>query len=111
MASKKHSSEPRNFYLNEFHELTPSHKTGGGRPARYSGLSWQQKANNISSSISLAVELIEKSRGPLKKERNFLLAKPEPTVIKLSDDKKRHLTVLLQSQPPSVECTVQCLID
>ncbi len=40
MATRREHVEPKTYFLNETHELSPVEKSGGGRPIQYEGISW-----------------------------------------------------------------------
>jgi hypothetical protein len=87
MASERRAS-PKNFFLNEVHELSPEEKGGGGSTPQYEGISWVRKAREISSSLTKVVDQIDTSDDPLKGERYFVVARHVPAVKKRSVNKK-----------------------
>jgi hypothetical protein len=92
MAIDRRRAQPRNFFLNETHELASAEKEGGGRLAAYAPIAWAAKARRINQSIQRVEKLIGASNDPLKDERFFVLANPVPEVEKLSNDKKKAPT-------------------
>ena len=81
--------QPRTFFLNEAHELSPVEKDGGGRVPQYAGISWAAKAKHISDSLGTVVKAVQSSSDPLKDDRYFVIAQPVAQVEKRSKDKKR----------------------
>jgi hypothetical protein len=81
--------QPRTFFLNESHELSPAEKGGGGRIPDYVGISWASKGQRISKSLSQAMKLVQASNDPLKDDRFFVIAQPVAEVEKRSKDKKK----------------------
>ena len=77
--------KPRNFYLNEQHELTLGEKSGGFGLPKYGQIDWASKSRRINRSLSLAREAIKKSSDPLRESRYFLLAKPDKKLTKISE--------------------------
>jgi hypothetical protein len=45
------TSKPKNYFLNESHELSVEEKQGGGRQVEYLNINWQQKAKNLRGSL------------------------------------------------------------
>jgi hypothetical protein len=82
-------SEPRHFYLNEQHELTREEREGGGSLPKLAAIDWTAKQTLITSSLAKTKSAIEKSDDPLRQQRYFLLALPEPSIRKLSSDKRK----------------------
>ena len=89
MATSKRPIVPRNFFLNEFHELSPVEKLGGGLAANYLGVSWAAKSKQIHDSLDDVADKISSSHDPLKDARYFVLAQPVAEVEKASKDKKK----------------------
>src|SRR5258708_34577804 len=78
------NSEPRHFYLNEQHELAREEREGGGSLPKLAPIDWAAKQITISSSLARTKNTIEKSNDPLRTQRYFLLARPEPSIRKLT---------------------------
>ena len=89
MASRREELRPRNFFLNETHELSSLDKGGGGRLPAYVGISWAKKAKRISTSIARVMKDVSSSSDPLRDEQFFVLAKPVELVEKKSTDKRK----------------------
>jgi hypothetical protein len=88
MAKSSRQVEPRTFFLNETHELSPVEKPGGGRAANYVGVSWAAKSKQIHDSLDDVADKISSSHDPLKDARYFVLAQPVAEVEKASKNKK-----------------------
>jgi hypothetical protein len=80
---------PRNFFLNEKHELSPVEKGGGGRLPDYVQIAWSAKSRRIGSSIERAIASVQASKDPLRDDRFFLVAKPVAHVEKRSTNRKK----------------------
>jgi hypothetical protein len=89
MSPSRDRVEPRTFFLNETHELSPLDKDGGGRLPQYTGISWAAKAKRIGASLRGVADGIKASHDPLKENRYFLLAQPVEELEKRSTDKKK----------------------
>ena len=81
--------KPLSFFLNEQHELTRGEKEGGGGIPKYAPINWGDKGRQIQNTLHQAREKIRASHDPTKDNHYFLLAKPQPRLKKLSDDKKK----------------------
>jgi hypothetical protein len=51
------TSKPKNYFLNESHELSVEAKGGGGRHVEYLGINWPQKANRLRTSLERVTRL------------------------------------------------------
>ena len=89
MAISKPRVDPRTFFLNENHELSPIEKSGGGSAAHYHGISWAARAKHIHDSLDEVADKIASSNDPLKDARYFVLAHPVAELEKVSTDKKK----------------------
>jgi len=89
MPPSRQSVQPKTFFLNETHELSPEEKEGGGGFTDYVGISWAAKSARISQTMGKAVEAIQSSRDPLKDDRYFVLAQPVQSIERKSADKKK----------------------
>src|SRR5881396_2979108 len=83
------SVDPRNFFLNEQHELARGEKTGGGRIPDFVGVNWATKGSRISQSLLRVREQVRRSRDPLRESRYFVLARPSVGLEKKSQDKRK----------------------
>ncbi|MCC6527945.1 MAG: S8 family serine peptidase [Polyangiaceae bacterium] len=79
---------PRTFYLNERHELTPGEVPGGGSLPKYAPVDWGPKAARLHGSLERVRSAVAHSPDPLRDRRYYVVALPEPTVQKLSIDKR-----------------------
>lgn len=86
------NSEPRHFYLNEQHELTREEREGGGRLPKLAPIDWAAKQTAITSSLARTRGAIEESDDPLRQQRYFFLARPEPSVRKLTSNIRKAPT-------------------
>ncbi len=92
MPASPGSRTPRNFFLNETHELSATEKTGGGRLPTYVGISWARKARRLSTTMGQVVEQVKRSRDPLREKRFFVIANPVREIRKSSTDKRKAPT-------------------
>jgi len=81
------SSKPKNYFLNESHELSVEEKSGGGRHVEYPGINWPQKAQRLHSSLERVTHRTSESRDPLSRRRYYLIADPSAQIIKASKAK------------------------
>lgn len=81
-------NRPRSFFLNEQHELTRGEKEGGGSVPKYAPIDWGRKGRRLQSTLSQVKQRIEALPDPAKEHHYFLLAKPEPTLKKLTADRR-----------------------
>src|SRR5688500_17767051 len=88
MAPERSSHSPRNFFLNESHELARGEKTGRGRIPAYLGINWRTKGIGISKSLVNLRTQVGKLRDPMRESRFFVLARPESQLTKVSKDKR-----------------------
>jgi hypothetical protein len=89
MPPPRDAIQPRTFFLNETHELSPVESGGGGKIPDYVGISWAAKAQRISKSIGQVLQAVRLSNDPLKDERYFVVAQPVTELEKRSKDKKK----------------------
>jgi hypothetical protein len=97
--AKAQRVEPRTYFLNEAHELTPLERKGGGGHAKFEGIPWATKGRRISKALTDAAAIIRRSRDPLKEKRFFLLAQPVESVTKRREDKKGNLKETYSETP------------
>src|SRR6266853_3025289 len=81
--------DPRNFFLNEQHELARGEKPGGGRIPEFVGVNWGTKGSRISQSLLGVRALVKRSQDPLRESRYFVLARPTAKLEKKSEDKRK----------------------
>ena len=81
------SSKPKNYFINESHELSVEDKGGGGRYVEYPGINWPQKAQRLHRSLEHVNQRSNQSRDPLSKRRYYLIADPSAQIVKSSKAK------------------------
>lgn len=79
---------PRNYFLNEHHELTPTDKDGFGPTKKYTDVNWRSKGQALHSSLVRSRDQILASPDPLKESRYFLAVLPEKVLHQPSQAKK-----------------------
>jgi hypothetical protein len=99
MARDQRLTQPRTFFLNESHELTPDEKGGGGGLPKFSNINWGAKGAQISGSLSATSRHIAASSDPLKDKRFFLLAQPVDKVEKRRETKQGVLKEIYEEVP------------
>ncbi|MGA9779931.1 MAG: S8 family serine peptidase [Verrucomicrobiia bacterium] len=77
-------SKPKNYFLNESHELSVEDKGGGGRYVEYLGINWTQKSQRLRSSLERVSQRASESRDPLGRRKYYLIADPSAQIIKAS---------------------------
>jgi hypothetical protein len=82
-------SSPRNFYLNEQHELARAEKEGGGRVTQYLDINWATKGAGLARSLGRLRKEIEASSDPTKENHCFVLASPVEQLAKASKDRNK----------------------
>jgi hypothetical protein len=99
MARRQQHVEPRNYFLNELHELASVEKSGGGKWVDFAGISWAAKSKKLSQSLTKTSDRISSSKDPLKDEMYFVLAEPVAKIQKRSTDKKKARNGVVEEQP------------
>ncbi len=89
MATRRRQVEPKTFFLNERHELSPVEREGGGRLPQYADISWGAKSKRLHRSLTHVAQSISASHDPLRDHRYFVLARPVAQVEKKSKNKKK----------------------
>lgn len=82
-------TEAKHFFLNEQHELSRTEREGGGGLPKLGEINWKSKQRRLSRSLVQAKRAIDDSEDPLRGQRYFLLAKPERTVPKTTEDLRK----------------------
>src|SRR5713226_4885385 len=82
-------AEPKHFFLNEQHELSRGEREGGGSLPKLGEINWGSKQRRLSKSLVQTKRAIDESEDPLRGRRYFLLAKPETTVPKRTDNLRK----------------------
>lgn len=80
---------PKNFFLNEQHELARGERPGGGRIPEFVGVNWRTKGTRLSQSIARVRDSVRRSSDPLRESRYFVLARPTTGLEKKSVDKRK----------------------
>jgi hypothetical protein len=75
------NTTPRNYFLNEQHELKPTETDGGGRLRVFKGINWAAKGQRLHRSLSKARSTIQASPDPMRQSRFFLAVGPEKTLV------------------------------
>lgn len=83
------SVEPKNYFLNEQHELARAERPGGGRIPEFVGINWSTKGTRIAQSLMRVQDSVRRSTDPLRQSRYFVLARPRTTLEKKSADKRK----------------------
>jgi hypothetical protein len=78
---------PVSFFLNESHELTRGEKESGGRAPKLAPINWSSKGQRIGNTLQATVQAIARLGDPANANHCYLLARPSPTVRKLSDNR------------------------
>lgn len=63
------SAKPKNYFLNESHELSVEEKPAGGRHVEYLSIDWLQKGQRLRSSLERVTHRASQSHDPLSKRR------------------------------------------
>lgn len=82
----------RTFFLNETHQSIGERSGGGGATPQLAPINWEQRSIGIAASLQKVSEKLKRSHDPVKGSRQFLLAQPEPTVLKTSTAKNKPPT-------------------
>jgi hypothetical protein len=88
MPSGTAKAEPRNYFLNEQHELARAEKPRKGRIPEFVGINWAAKGRKLNSSLARVRDLVSRSRDPLRGSRYFVLARPAGELAKKSKAKQ-----------------------
>ncbi len=75
---------PKNYFLNESHELSLEEKNGGGRYVAYLGVDWPHKARRLHESLQRIQSRAMRSSDPLSGRKYYILTDPEPELTKES---------------------------
>lgn len=88
MAEPTQPPKPRNYFLNEQHELVPGERDGRGGTPKYTGIDWKTKGQHIHTSLEGVKKQVAGLRDPLKERRYFMMAMPAAVIDKVSRNKK-----------------------
>lgn len=78
-------ARPRNYFLNEQHELLPADSEGFAPPVTYLHVDWGGKGKRLHESLERVSSRARASRDPISRRRYYLVAAPEQRVTKASD--------------------------
>lgn len=78
---------PKNYFLNERHELPVEEKPGGGRIPEFFGVNWTQKSQKLHKSLERVERLAKASKDPLSRRHYYLVADPAAQIVKVSKAK------------------------
>ena len=81
--------QPRNYFLNEHHELGSEERRGGGQPPKLAPIDWATRSATVHSSLRRVADVVAQSADPTKERRYYVVAVPVETVAKRSDNKKK----------------------
>jgi len=81
------TAKPKNYFLNEQHELSRGEARGGGRQNSFPGIDWAQKGQDLEASLSGVRRKIRASIDPLRESHYFMCALPVASVEKASTAK------------------------
>lgn len=77
-------ARPRNYFLNEQHELLPESSEGFAPQVKYLHIDWGQKGRRLHNSLQRVARRAQASRDPIAKRKYYLVAAPEERVSKAS---------------------------
>src|SRR5262249_38601738 len=78
---------PKNYFLNESHELSVETKTGGGPQRQILNVNWAQRGQRLRNSLQRVSQRAAQSHDPLARRRYYLLADPTQEIVKASKAK------------------------
>lgn len=81
------ATKPKNYFLNERHELSVEAKKGGGRQLQILNVDWGQRGQHLRGSLHRIREHATQSRDPLARQRYYLLAGGAREIVKASKAK------------------------
>lgn len=81
------TSKPKNYFLNESHELSVEAKKGGGQQLPILNVNWAQRGQHLRGSLNRISQLATQSRDPLARKRYYLLAGGAREIVKASKAK------------------------
>ena len=80
---------PRNFFLNEQHELSREERPGGGSVPNLAPIEWAPRQLALSSSLQDLEAQFERSKDPVRNHRYYMRVNAEDEIRKVSKSKKR----------------------
>ncbi len=81
------ATKPKNYFLNENHELSVEAKTGGGKQLPILNVNWAQRGHRLRGSLQRISQLATHSRDPLAQRRYYLIADRMKEIEKTSKAK------------------------
>lgn len=75
---------PRQYFLNERHQLVPTAREGGRQPQPVLGVNWQSRGDSLSKSLETFRTARRTSPDPSSRRRLFIVAKPPSGLAKSS---------------------------
>jgi len=81
------ATKPKNYFLNESHELSVEAKTGGGKQLPILNVNWAQRGQRLRSSLQRISQRATQSHDPLARRRYYLIADPMKEIAKASKAK------------------------
>lgn len=82
-----HPAKPKNYFLNERHELSVEAKKGGGRSLPILKVNWAQRGQTLRTSLTQISERANQSRDPLARKKYYLIASGVSEIVKGSKAK------------------------
>lgn len=83
--------KPRNFFLNQAHELARTARDGGGGPPKLDmNINWATKAASLLNDFRKVRTTIEHSIDPLRNHRYYFLASPEASITKKTENQQNN---------------------
>lgn len=77
-------SLPRNFFLNESHELSPLDRSIFGKSKSIASMDWSSRSSTLMSSLTTAMRTAVSAYDPITKIRTFVGVVPPPEVLRNS---------------------------
>ena len=81
------TTKPKNYFLNESHELSVEAKKGGGQQLPILNVNWAQRGQHLRGSLHRISQRATESRDPLARKRYYLLAGGAREIVKASKAK------------------------
>src|SRR5688572_13375635 len=81
------ATKPKNYFLNESHELSVEAKKGGGQQLPILNVNWAQRGQDLRGSLHRISQRATQSRDPLARKRYYLLAGGAREIVKASKAK------------------------
>lgn len=81
------TTKPKNYFLNESHELSVEAKKGGGQQLPILNVNWAQRGQHLRGSLQRISQRASQSRDPLAQRRYYLIADRMKVIEKASKAK------------------------